>query len=102
MMLSVVLSRTIRAKACGGITGYLSNSSYCARCLPRCRPPPPPPFFLAIVTNTAECILLQHLPDYNTWVKIAPKSACSDELWGGENTRVQALKTVSSQAWHFA
>jgi len=33
-----------------------------------------------MVTNTAECILLQHLPDYNTWVKISTKPACCDEL----------------------
>ncbi len=32
MMFSVLLSLTIRANACGGITGYLSNSSYVARC----------------------------------------------------------------------
>ena len=47
MIFRVLLSRTILAKACGGMTGYLSSSSYIARCWLRpllC----PPPLFLAI------------------------------------------------------
>jgi hypothetical protein len=27
-----------------------------------------------------ECIPLQHLPDYNTWVKITTKTACCVKL----------------------
>ena len=57
------------------MTGYLSNSSYCCRCRARCRPPPPP-FFLAMVTNPRDCSLLQHLPDYNTWVEFSRKPPC--------------------------
>jgi len=29
-----------------------------------------------MVTNPRDCSLLQHLPDYNTWVKIGRKPPC--------------------------
>ncbi len=49
MIFRVLLSRTILANACGGMTGYLSSSSYIARCWLRLLLWPPP-LFLAIHT----------------------------------------------------
>jgi hypothetical protein len=51
-----------------------------------------------MVDSPRDCSLLQHLPDYNTWVNISPKSACCAGISRYESGGVSGPESVKPQA----